>query len=561
MKENPGIISLKVGTAALKSNFWTVYKTLDLDSVVKQVNDNDIEYNKLIEIVHKDYESYTEFIGIEKQIDLLSALCKNRLRQVLPCKIIKRAIFSPLGSLVKIISGNLDEEDAKKYDKEIDNLNGKEHSVESRVSLMQNAFTKIVNATDIINSNVDKISVKTHEMELALQSESKLGNVVSLITSMNQILNNFHFILNYIQEIETAIAFSKLQTLHQSIINSTELLDTLKHVEKHANLVYPVSIDNLVKIERSIVLKSFLNNDRLVFVLEIPLVYPEKYSYYKIVPIPIRNPETQKTITIIPKHPYLMVNRLNYRPVRRPCPEIEDNKSICSGDDLVPEPAESCIEDIMLLKENSTNCIQNFIQIEETKIQQMTKHHWLVYAVNNIIIMENCHEDTRKYSIKGTYILIPDNKCITQIGKTIIEGVTNTSEVNLQWSITKMPELRNNIKKEEDIQLDLRKVDFSDVRDIINSAKYSSSDNKNDNYIVLDRISLGTLCIYILIFIGIFACITYYLITRYRNHPKTPQDTPSDDSSLRGGGVKVPTPCHYSFISKTTSASQSRAQQ
>lgn len=54
-----------------------------------------------------------------------------------------------------------------------------------------------------------------------------------------------------VDEIETAIAFSKLGTLHQSVIDTNELYSLLIDIEKTDKLVYPVNLDNLLLIEQS----------------------------------------------------------------------------------------------------------------------------------------------------------------------------------------------------------------------------------------------------------------------------------------------------------------------
>lgn len=76
---------------------------------------------------------------------------------------------------------------------------------------------------------------------------NKVGNSILVMNSMYQILNNFRTIYSIIQDIESAIAFSKLHTLHQSIINSTELYDILKVVSKNAQLLYPITMHNFNK--------------------------------------------------------------------------------------------------------------------------------------------------------------------------------------------------------------------------------------------------------------------------------------------------------------------------
>ncbi|RVE40140.1 hypothetical protein evm_015210 [Chilo suppressalis] len=249
-----------------------------------------------------------------------------------------------------------------------------------------------------------------------------------------------------IQEIETAIAFSKLQVLHQSILNTTELYKILKIVEQHAMTIYPVSLDNLIKIERTIVLKSFMNKNRLVFVLEVPLITTETYIYYKIIPIPVI--KAQETHTIIPRFPYLLVNRSKYRPVMNPCEELEDNKFLCSDDNMPQYRNETCIEQIMLIKNNYSECRQYAIQIKELKIQKIYGNKWMIFSKNTQIITEHCRDETHKYNVKGTYLFTPSNDCDVQVADVYISKPTNASNISIQSTLVQVSELQRDIRKE-----------------------------------------------------------------------------------------------------------------
>lgn len=527
-----------------RNSYWTIYKIVDLESLHLQIDNNIRDFINL-KIKIKENSLSNETIGIESQIEYLMKLTKDRFFQILPFHYRnKRALFNPLGSLVKAITGNLDEDDAIKYDREIQMIQNKEHVVERKVSSMQKAFDKLVNDSEIINSNIKNLGLHTNEMEKLVEHEFRFNKLFQILNTMYQILNNFRTCYENIQEIETAIAFSKLNTLHQSIINSTELYNTLEVIAKHARTIYPVNKHNLIKLERNIILKSYINNNKLVFVLEVPLINNETYNYYKVIPIPIFH--SPNTFTIIPKYPYLMVNRLKYMPVVSPCTEIENGKFLCAETNLAQFPTETCIEQIMLMKNNYKNCIQNHIEIEKTKIQKITDNQWLVYSEENLIITENCNTEILKYTILGTYIVTPGQQCETQIGEVIIAATTNTTVSSLQLPLIQMPDLQQDIQRRSK-KVDLRNVDFSDVKEVLQSAKFSEIDDTTQTVTI--EISIWTILEYVVIVIAIVIFIMYKFqpINFCRNSPK-PSATPSDNFSLREGGVKEPQPTNISFV-------------
>lgn len=545
---------MKIGTALIKNNHWSIIKIIDLNSLVVQLENNIEEYSKLKLISSSNSETYRELMGLTVQTESFIELTRDRLQQIIPSSRAKRGILNPLGSIIKVITGNLDSEDARRYNLEISNLKDREHSVERKVTLMQNAFDKLVNVSDNINFNTKHLNYKLKQFRSLVQNQTRYSNMITIMNSLNQIYNNFRTIYTVIYEIETAIAFCKLHILHQSIVNTTELYNTLKVIEKHSQLIYPVSKDTLVKLERNIEIKGYIDNGKIVFILEIPLIQKSTYIYYKIIPIPIYNPNQHKTFTIIPKYPYLIVNRMKYRSVVDTCKEIDDLRYLCSEEDIVQYPVETCIEQLMLLKSNFSECQQYQVQIEEVKVQPVSENHWLIYTEKGITATESCNDELRKYNLQGTYILLPSPQCTLQIGDTYITTPTNSSAVFFSLPPVQMPELRD-IAVPPAKQMDLRGVDFGDIRDLLTRAKYSESYSESQAYIVSDRISVWTLGIYVIIIVIILVFILYKcsLHTKVicgRNSLETTQ-LPLDNSSPKGGGVKCAKPTDISFVSTT----------
>jgi hypothetical protein len=541
---------MKIGAAVVKIDKWTIFKTVDLGSIRIQVENNLREYSRLKGIIYNHSELRRELVGINLHIETFIELTRDRLHQILPSNRIKRGILNPLGSLIKIISGNLDNNDAIQYNEEISKLKHKEHLIERKTSLMQKAFDKLVNISDTINFNVNHLHHKTSQIETLIQNENKLSNSVPVLNSIYQILNNFRTIYSVIQDLESAIAFSKLHTLHHSIINSTELFNILKTINYHEQLLYPVTMDNLVKLERNIIVKSFINNSILVFILEIPLIDENTYMYYKIIPIPIFNPLKNTTLIIIPQYPYLLVNRLKYKSLRSPCEQIEGDRFLCYEDAVEQYPGETCIEQLMQLKNNYTACKQTTVQIEETRILRIFEETWLLYSQKDTTITESCHTEIHKQILRGTFIITPSPGCEVQLGTVIIKPPTNMTLTKLSTPPVPLPELKKTDQGEKQQQKDLRGVDFSEVKDILTA---TASDYQPDhiNYIISDRISLGTLILYVCLIIGIIIFISVKIYSKLlkQNFLKA-SSSPSDNSSLGEGGVKGSEPTLFRFISK-----------
>ncbi|CAG5019733.1 unnamed protein product [Parnassius apollo] len=221
----------------------------------------------------------------------------------------------------------------------------------------------------------------------------------------------------------------------------------LINIEKYAKLIYPANKENLIKLERNRVVNSYINRNNLVAVLDIPLIERDIYTHYKIISIPISNSDV--THIIIPSYPFLLVKRLKYRSAVSPCEEIDDEKFLCPEESFAEYPAETCIEQIMQMKTNYSSCQQHNIRLENLKIQRIFKNYWLLYTTKDLIITEHCPEHIKKYQVKGTYIIIPNQECRTKVVDTFINTPRYFANIKLQLPTIEMPTVReDDIKKE-----------------------------------------------------------------------------------------------------------------
>lgn len=237
------------------------------------------------------------------------------------------------------------------------------------------------------------------------------------------------------------------------------------------------------------------------------------------------------------------------------CEEIEEERFLCPQDLIVQYYGETCIEQMMLLKSNLSLCHQNPITIEDTKVLKLTNGLWMLYARQEVMVTENCNDETHRQMLRGTYILSPTPGCDTVLGNIPIGATTNTSSTNVVMTPIQLPELSREINK-DNRQLDLRGVDFRDIKDILNSVKYSGS-VENESGLISSDMDVWTLLIYIVISILIITFLfyryVYLLIIVKRNSPKSPATT-SDNSVLREGGVKSDATPNISFVSRSASA-------
>lgn len=118
--------------------------------------------------------------------------------------------------------------------------------------------------------------------------------------------------------------------MHNSIIEPLELLKELAAIETEivkGRLPFEPKPQNLLFLEKMVQIKSYHKNNQIIFLIEIPIVEKEYYSYYHLYPMPI--PKDQSFQVVVPKYPYLILNDQNYMLFNSECQEIYSSNFIC----------------------------------------------------------------------------------------------------------------------------------------------------------------------------------------------------------------------------------------
>lgn len=290
-----------------------------------------------------------------------------------------------MGSVIKLITGNLDHNDAIRYEKLISELDHNQIITSKKLTIVSKMFDSFVNATETIHQNTVNLHNRLTKIELLLKDLSIKQNNWTFLTYLTGLfsifMSSFHTFFARLSEIETALALSKVSILHQSIVNSTELLYHLKLISNYGSLLYAPLEENLLKIKETICVKSFIKDNQITFIMEIPLTDNIMYNYFKIYSLPIFHESENKTLAIIPKYPYLLAKGINYLPLVKPChPLSAGDLYLCTADNQALYYELTCVEQLMKFDKDHTSCERREIQIEEVRAQQVNAASWLLYS-------------------------------------------------------------------------------------------------------------------------------------------------------------------------------------
>lgn len=81
----------------------------------------------------------------------------EKFKQLAPSMRIKRGNLNPLGSIIKIITGNLDNDDAIKYEKFIDSIKTRQDALANKVTVITEMSKALVKMKNFTKNNFIKI--------------------------------------------------------------------------------------------------------------------------------------------------------------------------------------------------------------------------------------------------------------------------------------------------------------------------------------------------------------------------------------------------------------------
>lgn len=229
IQDDLAIIELKLGNAKIINHFQNVIHIINLENYVDNAN----KIEETLDILEKDTS-----IGDSMKITKLKlAQLKDKINTLIPFKRQKRGLFNGVGSVVKYITGNMDDNDARKLNSQIDALNRNDYSLSEKLK-QQNVLNfkmmeRFHNISSHINNEQDKISlILTKYQENFSNKINKEDYVISKIQYLNRINYNIDLLSNQITNIGESIVLAKL-----NITSISKFVLNYKEVEEIYNLV------------------------------------------------------------------------------------------------------------------------------------------------------------------------------------------------------------------------------------------------------------------------------------------------------------------------------------
>lgn len=413
LDDNIGLIPVKLGTAKITDYSHTLLHYYDLNPIIDEINILHLKSNDITMLLDKHQEYYNEINNYLKLLNLTQNRVENKLTEIIPhTGRVKRGLINGLGSIFKTITGNLDASDGIHYEHLIKELQGNQKNLEASI-LKQNSLSLVVirrfNSTlQQINHNEKLLESRINKVAALLENSAyKQNNVYNLKDLINQVVNVYEIIDSILQDLENSLAFSKLRIMHPSIIQTKDLYAELKALQDKIGIekmVMPVTLQNTLLFEKVITLDAYVFNNRMTYIIRIPIMAPEYFDYFHLYSVPVYHQSLFKVV--LPRNKFLLKNQLHYAYYGEECIETNPQSFTCTKKDLEDiQDTSPCEIKLLNSEKDISKCKQVEVKTRTILANRLeSTNKWILVLPQKESVQLKCNNQNEVVRIKGTYL-------------------------------------------------------------------------------------------------------------------------------------------------------------
>lgn len=355
-----------INTTKLEDNYLTLIRNLKILETTTNIKDNIT--NKI-----KDQLKFN-LKDIKGIIDKL-----HRRR-------IKRGLINILGSAIKFITGNPDNDDLLTINENLEKLQNSQKAYIEKInritSFANHVSNRFAKETQVINSNLDNTVRYLQEVK----NQTDYRNLLQTEIYQTQNL------------LRTLLVIERTVTLSLSGMSNLELISMqeFKEIQEYLNKTYGekqlLPSTNEQTFELLIASKLIIigTNHGITFLLKIPIIKPFPMTYFRIYPVP-----NEQGIVVAPPKKYTIRN---------------NNSELWTNEDCLTTVAVTiCLQEpsheTCSLKNNETTC--TYVQAQNNyKFAIVLKNQQILAITSeNAEIIEDCSGLFYRRDIKGAFLL------------------------------------------------------------------------------------------------------------------------------------------------------------
>lgn len=419
--KNP-ILPIQLGHAKIIYTKHTFLHYLDLEPIILQLENIEKYFLKIKNsFISENPNNPISYQGLTEngllRTNFLIQTTQDKLENLHPHMRNKRGLINIVGKANKWLFGTLDADDGKRYDQAILKLQQNQKNtikeLNLQMSLSKNLIDNYNKTISILSSNQKTLEHSLNTFQAVVQTSiNNLNSYITFQGILSQINLDCQNIITFMDNLEDAIMFAKLNTLHNSIISSLELKQIIDYLKTIYSENQIPKFENILSYYQIFGTQVTFSKTKLIFAIHVPIIKPETFTFYHLYPV------IQNNKVIIPKYPYLAQTFKEVQFEENTCPSLEETY-------YCPEqfhPPDSCT--LQLIKSTSTTGCQILeINVEESILEQVTPKEVLILPTRKEKIFAQCKTDQYLEIEVPTLIKIPIHCSIEANNKKFIHDV------------------------------------------------------------------------------------------------------------------------------------------
>ncbi|XP_073966942.1 uncharacterized protein [Choristoneura fumiferana] len=502
--DGPGILPFKMGPTKVVSHYHTFLQSIqlgklhdDIDLIKTQLTNAS---NSLANNTFRFFQSQIKYLyaKLNKVSAQLSTFSSKRVR---------RGLIDPLGSVIKSISGNLDHNDAIRYDHALKILKNNDEKLSKtfneHISLNKKWMVEHKKILSALNTNQQILSKDLLNLKNdSMLSNGKLLDYAHLAQMFNIVSENINDLYTELLRIENILAFSKLSNVHHSILSISSLKDMIGKLHE----IY--SKDQILDLDTRdyysfINVGSYFSKNDLVVVLKVPIICQGSFDFYKLCPLPNKYGRI-----LIPPYPFIATNPQEYVYVEAECPKSGDWYICQQKLSHQIRTERDCIHKLIHLQEIDGTCKTTPISLSKEALLELDDQHYAITFPNPTKVQINCQQE-QHIILNGSYVATIPQHCSLKSSQFTIVNINNKLRGQPLKIMSIQPETRS---QQSSPMLRMNSINLSNLEAI--EQQISMEKPIETNAIQSSTLYHTTLPLYLIILFG--AGVTAFIL--YRKH-------------------------------------------
>ncbi|XP_057665983.1 uncharacterized protein LOC130899848 [Diorhabda carinulata] len=304
------LLPINLGTSNLIYTKHTFIYYIDLEFIHKQINNlKQYYYNLRNNLSQANATNPISYHNLAEQslsrTEILINTLDKKSENIYPHLRLKRGLINnAVGKIDKWLFGTLDSDDEERYNNAINVLqqNQKQiiHEVNLQISLHKKLIDHYNKSITTLWDNQWKLFDNIEKFHISIENKIiTLNYFITFQSTIAQINLDCQSLITLIDNIENAITFSKLNTIHSSVISSQEILEMIKYLSTIYNKEQIPKFNNILTYYLFLGSQVTFSKSKIIFATHVPILKPKTYEFFHLYPV------IQNHTIFIPPQPYL----------------------------------------------------------------------------------------------------------------------------------------------------------------------------------------------------------------------------------------------------------------